>query len=127
MIQSQTILKVADNSGGKVIKVISVRGNKKGGHYQKFARIGDIVTGSVQKAQPNSAIKEHQIVHLVVIRTRKELRRKDGTYIKFDDNAGVLININTKEPLGTRIFGPVARELRERGFTKIVSLAPEVL
>ncbi len=127
MIQSKTELNIADNTGVKVIKVISVRGEKKGGGYQRFAKIGDIVSASVKKALPNSTIREHEKVHAVIVRTRKELRRKDGSYVRFDDNAAVIIDLKDKSPLGTRIFGPVARELRSRGFDKIISLAPEVL
>lgn len=127
MIQSLSRIKIADNSGAKIVKVIAVRGRRKGGHHQRFAHVGDIITGSVQKAQPDGAVKTHQIVHVVIARTRKEIGRKDGTYIRFDDNAGVIINLATKEPVGTRIFGPIARELRDEGFTKIISLAPEVL
>lgn len=127
MVQSQSIVKIADNSGAKLVKVIAVRGRRKGGHYQRFARVGDIVTASVQKAQPDGAVKEHQIVHVLIARTRKEISRSDGSYIRFDDNAGIIVNLTTKDPIGTRIFGPVARELREKGYTKIISLAPEVL
>jgi len=106
---------------------IGVLGNKKGGHYQKFAKVGDIVSATVKKAAPNGTVKEHEVVHAVVVRTRKEVRRKDGSYIRFDDNAGVIIDLETGNPRGTRIFGPIARELRGRGFSKIISLAPEVL
>lgn len=127
MVQSQSIIKIADNSGAKLVKVIAVRGRRKGGHYQRFARVGDIVTGSVQKAQPDGAVKEHQIVHVIIARTKKEIARSDGSYIRFDDNAGIIVNLTTKEPVGTRIFGPIARELREKGYTKIISLAPEVI
>lgn len=123
MIQMQSRLKVADNSGAKRIMAITKMGGSAAG---KYARIGDIITATVKEAIPNSSIKKGQVVKAVIVRTRKELRRKDGTYIRFDDNAAVLIN-NEKEPIGTRVFGPVARELREKRFMKIVSLAPEVL
>ena len=127
MIQTLSRLKIADNSGAKEISVIQVQGNKKGGGYQRFGTVGEIVSASVKKAQPNSAVAKGDVVHAVVIRTRKEIRRKDGSYVKFDDNAAVLIEPKTGELKGTRIFGPVARELKERGFNKIISLAPEVL
>ena len=122
MIQMQSILDVADTSGARKIRVI----NPIGGSTGRYARLGDIVTASVKEAAPESAVKKGQVVKCVVVRTTKELRRRDGTYIRFDQNAAVLIN-DQKEPVGTRIFGPVARELREKKFMKIVSLAPEVL
>ena len=122
MIQMQSVLDVADNSGARKIAVI----NPVGGSTGRFARLGDIVTASVKEAVPDSAVKKGQVVRAVIVRTRKEQRRRDGSYIRFDRNAAVLIN-ETKEPLGTRVFGPVARELRERKFMKIVSLAPGVL
>lgn len=128
MIQSLTHLKVADNSGAKEIMVIQVLGRGKGGRsYQRFATVGEIVSASVKDAVPNGAIKEGEVIYAVVVRTHKEIRRKDGSYIRFDDNAAVLIDKEKKEPKGTRIFGPVARELKEKGFTKIISLASEVL
>jgi len=127
MIQSQTRLKVADNSGVKEIMVIQVLGRRKGAMYQRFGTIGEIVSASTKKVQPNSAYKQGEVVHAVVVRTSKQIRRKDGSYIKFDDNAAVIINKETKELKATRIFGPVARELKEKGFNKIVSLATEVL
>jgi len=127
MVQSQTRLKVADNSGAKEIMVIQVLGRSKGGTFKKFGYIGDIVSASVKKAMPNGAYKKGDVVHAVVVRTRKELRRNDGTYIKFDDNAGSIIAKDTKEPKGTRVFGPVGRELKDKGFGKIISMAPEVL
>lgn len=127
MIQSLSRLKIADNSGAKEIMVIQVRGLKKGGGYQRFARVGDIVSASVKSVQPNGSIKKGDVVHAVIIRTRKEVRRKDGTYIRFDDNAAVIISIDSREPKSTRVFGPVARELKEKGFNKIISLAQEVL
>jgi large subunit ribosomal protein L14 len=117
------MLKVADNTGAKKLQVIRVRG----GYRKHYARMGDIVTCAVKEALPRAAIKKGDVVHVVLVRLRKETRRRDGTYIRFSENAGVLIDQKTKEPRGTRIFGPVARELREKGFTKIVSLAPEVL
>ena len=122
MIQTYTMLVVADNSGAKSVRCIRVIGGSK----RRYAAIGDIIAANVKVAIPGSAIKKGQVVKCVVVRTRKELRRKDGTYIRFDQNAAVLIN-DQKEPIGTRIFGPVARELREKKFMKIVSLAPEVI
>ena len=118
----QTVLDVADNSGARKIAVI----NPVGGSTGRYARLGDIVAASVKEATPDSAVKKGQVVRAVIVRTRKEQRRRDGSYIHFARNAAVLIN-EQKEPLGTRVFGPVARELRERKFMKIVSLAPEVL
>ena len=122
MIQKQTMLEVADNSGAKRLMVIEV----KGGTRSRFARIGDVVKAAVKKAIPAGTVKKSDMVDAVIIRTRKELRRADGTYVRFDDNAAVIID-KDKQPVGTRIFGPVARELRGRGYTKIISLAPEVL
>ncbi len=123
MVQKGSNLKVADNSGAKVAKIIGIPGASR----RRYANIGDVVTASIQKALPNASLKRHEIHKAVIIRTTKELRRKDGTYIRFDDNALVLIDPKSKAPKGTRIFGPVARELKERGFDKIVSLALEVL
>ena len=122
MIQMRSILDVADNSGARKIAVI----NPIGGSTGRYARLGDIVTASVKEATPESAVKKGSVVKAVIVRTRKELRRRDGTYIRFDRNAAVLIN-NEGEPVGTRVFGPVARELRDKKFMKIVSLAPEVI
>lgn len=122
MIQVESKLKVADNTGAKEIQCIRVLG----GTGRRYARVGDIIVISVKDAIPGGTVKKGDVKRAVVVRTRKELRRKDGTYIRFDENAGVLIN-EAGEPLGTRIFGPVARELREKRFMKIVSLAPEVL
>ncbi|TDT70669.1 LSU ribosomal protein L14P [Hypnocyclicus thermotrophus] len=122
MVQQQTILNVADNSGAKKIMVIRVLGGSK----KRFGRIGDIVVASVKEAIPNGNVKKGDVVKAVIVRTKKEIRRQDGSYIKFDDNAAVVLN-NNNEPRGTRIFGPVARELRAKEFMKIVSLAPEVL
>lgn len=127
MIQSLSRLKVADNTGAKELMVIHTRGRKKGGGYQKSGSLGEIVVASVKEALPNSSIKPGEIVNAVIVRTKKEVRRKDGSYIRFDDNAAVLIEKEKKNPKGTRIFGPVARELKEKGFTKIISLAKEVL
>ncbi|MGH7611372.1 MAG: 50S ribosomal protein L14 [Candidatus Dormibacteria bacterium] len=122
MIQQETVLKVADNSGAREILCIRVLG----GSYRRYASLGDIIVASVKVAQPNSGVKKGDVVKAVVVRTAKEYRRPDGSRIRFDDNAAVLINPQNN-PRGTRIFGPVARELRERNFMKIVSLAPEVL
>ena len=122
MIQMQTVLEVADNSGAKKIACILPLGGSVG----KIARLGDIITASVKEATPGSQIKKGSVVKAVVVRCRKETRRRDGSYIRFDTNAAVLIN-EAREPIGTRVFGPVARELRDRKFMKIVSLAPEVL
>ncbi len=122
MIQMGTRLTVADNSGAKTIACIL----PKGGDVGRVAGIGDIITASVKEAAPNSPVRKGQVVRAVIVRTRKEVRRRDGSYIRFDENAAVLIK-EDKEPVGTRVFGPVARELRERRFTKIISLAPEVL
>jgi len=127
MVQTQTRLKVADNSGAKEIMVIQVLGNAKGGMFKKFGYVGDIVSASVKRVLPNGNYKKGDVVHAVIIRTKKEVRRKDGSYIKFDENAAALVTKDTKEPKGTRIFGPVARELKEKGFNKLVSLALEVL
>ncbi len=127
MIQKLSKLKVADNSGARFIKVLSVRGYQKGGGYQRFGTVGDIVSASVVKALPEGDVQEHDKVYAVVVRTRKEIRRDDGSYIRFDDNAAVLIDIGNKIPTGSRIFGPVARELKQLGFNRIISLAPEVL
>ena len=127
MVQTQSRLKVADNTGAKIIRVISIRGFQKGGGHQRFGRVGDIVSASVQKALPHGTISEHEKIHAVIIRTRKETRRKDGSYVRFDDNAAVIIDMKNKAPIGTRIFGPVVRELKQLGFNKIISLAPEVV
>lgn len=122
MIQQETRLKVADNSGAKELLTIKVLGGSK----RRYASIGDIIVCSVKKATPGGVVKKGDVVRAVVVRTRKEIRRPDGSYIKFDDNAAVIIK-EDKSPTGTRIFGPVARELRDAKFMKIVSLAPEVL
>jgi len=122
MIQEETLLNVADNTGAKKIKCFRILG----GTGRRYASIGDVVIVSVKSAIPNSTVKKGSIQKAVVVRTRKEVRRKDGTYIRFDDNAAVILD-ERYEPKGTRIFGPVARELREREYMKIVSLAPEVI
>ena len=122
MIQNETRLKVADNTGAREILCIRVRG----GSHRRYAGIGDIIVGTVKLAAPQSAVRKGEVVQAVVVRTRKQFGRDDGTYISFDENAAVLIDAQNN-PRGTRIFGPVARELRERNFMKIVSLAPEVL
>lgn len=122
MIQQETRCRVADNTGAREVLVIRVLG----GSHRRYARIGDVVVGSVKDALPGGAVKKGEVVKGVVVRTAKERRRPDGSYIRFDDNAVVLIN-EQRNPRGTRIFGPVARELREKRFMKIISLAPEVL
>lgn len=122
MIRQESILQVADNSGAKSLLCIRVLG----GTRKKYARIGDIITVTVKVAMPGGVVKKGQVTKAVVVRTRKEIRRNDGSYIRFDENAAVIIN-EAKEPVGTRIFGPVARELRDKKFMKIISLAPEVL
>jgi large subunit ribosomal protein L14 len=114
---------VADNSGAKKLQVIRVLG----GYKKRYARLGDVVTAVVKEASPHNPVKKSDVVHAVIVRTRKEVRRKDGSYIRFDENAAVIVNRKTKDPRGTRIFGPIAREVRGAGFSKIVSLAPEVL
>jgi large subunit ribosomal protein L14 len=123
MIQQESRLKVADNSGAREVLTIRVLGGSK----RYYGGVGDIIVATVKSAQPNSAVKKGEIVRAVIVRTAKEYRREDGSYIRFDENAAVVLDGVTKSPRGTRIFGPVARELREAGFMKIVSLAPEVL
>ncbi len=122
MIQQESRLKVADNSGAREILTIKVLG----GTGRKYASIGDLIVCTVKHATPGGQVKKGEVLRAVIVRTKREIRRKDGSYIKFDDNAAVLVK-DDKSPRGTRIFGPVARELREKGFMKIVSLAPEVL
>ena len=122
MIQMQTRLNVADNSGAKEVMCVKVLGGSK----RRFAHIGDVIVVSIKDAMPNAKVKKGDVAKAVIVRTKHKLRRPDGSYIRFDDNSAVLINAN-KEPIGTRIFGPVARELRAKQFVKIVSLAPEVL
>ena len=122
MVQMRSILEVADNSGAKRISMILPLGGNTGSR----ASLGDVITASVKEASPDGTVKKKQVVKAVIVRTRKEVRRKDGTYIRFDENAAVLIK-DDGTPIGTRVFGPVARELREKNFMKIVSLAPEVI
>ncbi len=122
MIQPRTLLQVADNTGAKIIRVFKVLG----GTRRRYARIGDVIVASVQVAEPRKALKKKEVVRAVIVRQRAPFRRKDGSYIRFDDNAAVIIDAK-REPLGGRIFGPIARELRDLGFTKIISLAEEVL
>jgi large subunit ribosomal protein L14 len=122
MVQNETRLRVADNTGAREILVIRV----KGGHRRRYAHVGDVITATVKTAIPNGSVKKGEVVTAVVVRTKKPYGREDGTYIAFDENAAVIIDGNNN-PRGTRIFGPVARELRERNFMRIVSLAPEVL
>ena len=122
MIQEESYLKVADNTGAKEIKTIRVLGGSK----RKFGNIGDVIVASVRKAQPGGTVKKGEVVKAVIVRTSRGVRRADGSYVRFDDNAAVLIR-EDKNPRGTRIFGPVARELRDKDYRKILSLAPEVL
>ena len=122
MVQMTTVLDVADNSGAKKVMCVKVLGGSK----RKYASIGDIIVVSIKEAIPNAKVKKGDVVKAVIVRTKKEIARVDGTYIRFDTNSAVLIN-KDNEPIGTRIFGPVARELRAKKFTKIISLAPEVL
>jgi len=130
MLQVRSYIKIADNTGAKIVNVFSVNGKNS----NRFARIGDIISGSVKQVAPNSAVKKGDKVYAVVVRLRKEIRRRDGSYIRFDENAGVLVIKESGEPRGTRIFGPLPRELREKavgkyedGMKKILSLAPEVI
>lgn len=124
MIQLRTVLTPADNSGAKRLRVIHIHG----GFQRRFGSIGDLVTCAVDRADPHGYVKDGQLVKVVVVRTKKEVRRSDGSYIRFDDNAGVVIeSLVNKIPVGSRVFGPVAREVKELGFSKIASLAPEVL
>ena len=122
MVQPQTILKVADNSGAKKIMCIRILG----GSFRRSGNIGDIIVASVKSATPGGAVKKGDVVKAVIVRTSKGVQRPDGSVVKFDDNAAVILD-NQKQPKGTRIFGPIARELRDKGFMKIISLAPEVL
>jgi len=122
MIQQETVLKIADNTGARILLCIRVLG----GSRRRYARVGDVIVGTVKQAIPGGSVKKGEIVKAVVVRTKKESRRPDGTYIRFDDNAAVILT-DAKNPKGTRIFGPVARELRDKNYMKIVSLAPEVL
>lgn len=124
MIQLRSVLKLADNSGAKRLKTILVHGGSK----RRYGFVGDVITAAVDQADPNGQVNDGQIVKAVIVRTRKEIKRPDGTYVRFDDNAAVIIeSIASKNPLGTRIFGPIAREVKDAGFSKIASLAPEVL
>jgi large subunit ribosomal protein L14 len=123
MIQQETYLKVADNTGAKELKCIRVLG----GSRRKYGNIGDVIVASVRKAAPGGTAKKGEVVRAVIVRTAKGTRRADGTYVRFDENAAVLINTGDKNPRGTRIFGPVARELRDKEYMKILSLAPEVI
>lgn len=123
MIQVQSMLKLADNTGAKRVQCIKVLG----GYKKRYARIGDVITVAVKEAVPHSMVKKGDVLQAVIVRTAKEIKRKNGVCLRFDENACVIIDKNTKEPKGTRIFGPVARELRDAGYMKIVSLAPEVL
>lgn len=123
MLQLRSIITPADNCGAKRLRLINIPGNWK----RKFAHLGDVVTAVVDQADPNGVVKDSEIVKAVIVRTRKEFGRKDGSYIRFDDNAAVIIDVKSGEPRGSRIFGPIAREVKDRGFAKIASLAPEVL
>ncbi len=123
MIQTESRLKIADNTGAREILVINVMG----GSVRKYGRVGDVVVATVKVASPQGSVKKSDIVRAVIVRTSKEWRRDDGSHIRFDDNAAVILDGDSQNPKGSRIFGPVARELRERGYTKIVSLAPEAL
>ena len=123
MIQPQSMLKVADNSGAKMIQCIRVLG----GTRKRYAQIGDIIVGAVKVAEPRKLVKKHDVVKAVIVRQKKTLRRSDGSYIRFDDNAVIILDADKKEPKGGRIFGPIARELREKGFDKIINLAQEIL
>lgn len=123
MIQKESRLNVADNSGAREILVIQVMG----GTRRRYGTVGDVVTATVKKAAPNSNVKKSSVVKAVIVRTKKEFKREDGSYIRFDDNAAVILDASGQNPVGTRIFGPVARELRDKGFSRILSLAPEAL
>jgi len=123
MIQPQTVVKIADNTGGKIGRVFKVLGSSK----KRYARIGDIVVLSVQVAEPRKTVKKKEILHAIVIRQKQPFRRKDGSYIRFDENAVVIVEKGKKEPKGGRVFGPIPREISETGFQKIISLAPEVV
>ena len=123
MLQVRSLIKIADNTGAKIVNVFSVNGKNS----RRFARVGDVVAGSVRQVSPGGNLKKGDKVYAVIVRTKKEIRRKDGSYIRFDENAGVLVDKEKGEPKGTRIFGPIPREVRDAGFTKIASLAPEVI
>lgn len=123
MIQPRTMLKVADNTGAKILQCFRVLGGSK----RRYARLGDVIVGTVKVAEPRKIVKKHDVVRAVVIRQRKEFKRSDGSYIKFDDNACCILEGKTKDPKGTRISGPISREVREKGFDKVASLAEEIL
>lgn len=123
MLQLRSRVKIADNTGAKMVALFAVNGKNN----RRFARVGDVVAGSVKQAAPNGNVKKGDKVYVVIVRSKKELRRKDGSYIRFDENAAVVVNKENGEPKGTRIFGPIPREVRDKGFTKIASLAPEVI
>ena len=123
MIQTRTMLKIADNSGAKILQCVRVLVGSK----RKYGQIGDVVVGTIKEAEPRRLAKKHEVVRAVIIRQKKALRRKDGSYIRFDDNAAVILEGKTKEPKGNRITGPVPREIREKGFEKIASLAEEII
>jgi len=123
MIQNRTLLNVADNSGARVLQCVQVLG----GTRHRYAGIGDIIVGVVKKAEPRKPVKKHEVVRAVIVRQKKEYSRGDGTYVRFDDNACVVLEGKTKEPKGGRIFGPIPREIKERGFDKIAALAPEII
>jgi len=122
MIQTETLLKIADNSGGKIIKCIRVLG----GTRRRYASLGDVIVAAVKVAEPRKAVKKHDVVKAVIVRQKKEFRRKDGSYIRFDENAAVILE-SGKNPKGGRIFGPIARELKEKGFSKIINLAKDIV
>jgi len=123
MIQMKTKLKVADNTGAKIVQCIRVLGGSK----RRYGRVGDLIVAVVKEAEPRREIKKHDIVRAVIVRTKKEIRRKDGTYVRFDDNACVIVDPKTGEPKGTRIIGPIAREVKEKGFEKVAALAEEIV
>lgn len=123
MIQPRSIVKIADNTGAKIGRIFKVLGSSK----KRYAEVGDVVVLSVQKAEPRKAVKKKDVLHAVVVRQRKPIRRKDGSYIRFDENAVVILDKSNIEPMGGRVFGPIPREIADRGFQKIASLAPEVV
>jgi len=123
MIQPRTMLKVADNTGAKILQCFHVMGGSK----RRYAQIGDVVVGTIKEAEPRRLVKEHEVVRAVIIRQRKNFKRKDGTYIRFDDNACIILEGKTKDPKGGRIFGPVARDVKEKGFEKVAALAEELV
>ena len=123
MIQTQTMLKVTDNSGAKIIQCIRVLGGTK----RRYAQIGDIIVGAVKSAEPRRPVKKHDLVRAVIVRQKRVFRRKDGSYIRFDDNAVIILEGKTKDPKGGRVFGPVSREIKEKGFDKIINLAKDIV